>query len=72
MKEVKHYPCDICGTEYNDKEKCKRCEKSHCTPKEIVKARYTGFCYNAKGYPVSITVKMEDGKEVIYKRWVND
>lgn len=26
MKEVKHYICDICHTEYNDKKKCTDCE----------------------------------------------
>lgn len=68
MKEVKHYVCDICHIEYSSKESCERCEKTHCKPIKIVDARYVGFTYNAKGYPVSITVKMDDGEEVIYKR----
>ena len=68
MKEVKHYICEICGTEYNDKSKAVKCEKGHCKPVEIVKSRYLKIEDNAKGYPIKITVKMADGKEVEYKR----
>lgn len=68
MKEVKHYICEICGTEYSDKAKCQQCEKTHCQPKEIVKSKYIGYINNQKGYPVSITVKMSDGTEQVYKR----
>lgn len=31
-KEVKYYMCEICKTQYKDKEKAKACEKSHCLP----------------------------------------
>ena len=40
MKEVKHYICEICGTEYNDKAKAQGCEKGHKKPIEIIKASY--------------------------------
>ena len=65
LKEVKHY---ICGTEYNDKTKAQHCEKGHCKPLEIIKARYLSVGNNAKGYPLEITVKMADGTEEKYKR----
>lgn len=68
MKEVKHYICEICGTEYNIKTKCQQCEKSHTVPKEIVKARYRGYNCNQKGYPYAITIKMADGENIVYKR----
>lgn len=68
MKEVKHYICEICATEYKEKQKCQQCEKSHCKVLEIVKAKYISFNNNVKGYPVSIAVKMSDGTEQIYKR----
>ena len=29
MREVKHYICDICHTEYADRDKAIACEKSH-------------------------------------------
>lgn len=68
MKEVKHYICEICGTEYNEKMKAQRCEKNHCKPVEIVKCRYLCIQDNKKGYPLEITVKMADGTEQKYKR----
>lgn len=68
MKEVKHYICEICGTEYNDKAKAQRCEKGHCKPIEIVKSRYLKIANNMKGYPLEITVKMADGTEQKYMR----
>ncbi len=36
MKEVKHYICDICHTEYNDKFSCQKCEKSHKKTGKII------------------------------------
>lgn len=68
MKEVKHYICEICGTEYNDRRKCQECEKTHCKVAKIVSARYIRYGDNKKGYPVSITVEMENGEKVEYKR----
>lgn len=64
----RRYICEICGTEYNDKTKAQHCEKGHCKPLEIIKARYLSVGNNAKGYPLEITVKMADGTEQKYKR----
>jgi len=66
LKEVKHYICEICGTEYNDKIKAQHCEKGHCKPLEIIKERYLSAGNNAKGYPLEIIVKMADGAEQKY------
>ena len=68
MKEVKHYICDICGTEYNEKTKAKLCERKHCFPVEIVECRYVPYYHNEKGYPISVRVKMSDGEVVTFKR----
>ena len=68
MREVKHYICEICGTEYKDKKKAQDCEKHHCKAVTIKKARYTSFDNNKKGYPVSIDIEMADGTVVTYKR----
>ena len=38
MKEVKHYICDICHTEYNDKFSCQKCEKSHKKTGKIIRS----------------------------------
>lgn len=39
MKEVKHYICEVCGTEYSDKNKAQECEKNHKKYTEIVGAK---------------------------------
>lgn len=68
MKEVKHYICEVCGTEYNDKNKAQKCEKGHCKPLGIVKCRYLKLENNLKGYPFQIIIKMADGTEQAYRR----
>lgn len=68
MKEIKHYICEICGTEYKDKLDAQKCERNHCEPNDIEKCRYLSYEYNKKGYPISIDVKMKDGCIVTYKR----
>ena len=67
MKEIKHYICEFCGTEYNDKAKAQNCEKGHCKPIEIVKCRYSSIDNNIRDYPIEIIVKMEDGTTHRYK-----
>lgn len=68
MKEVKHYICETCGTEYNEKSKAQACEKGHRKPIEITDAKYVSCKFDATGCPTRITVKMSDGKEFTYKR----
>lgn len=68
MKEVKHYICETCGTEYADKQKCIDCEKSHKKAVEIVRMRFLSVANNLKGYPHSIDVKMDNGEVITYKQ----
>jgi hypothetical protein len=68
MKEVKHYICEMCGTEYNDKIKAQQCENGHKKPVEIIKASYVSITNDNTGYPMRITVKMSDGSEQIYRK----
>ena len=68
MKKVEHYICEVCGTEYKDKKRCADCEKGHIKPVEIYTSKYLSLDKNAKGYPSSINIKMEDGNLVTYKR----
>ena len=68
MKEIKHYICDICDTEYKDKNSCQRCKKSHIKRLEIVRARYVSINNNAKGYPMSVEIKMPNGEIIRYKK----
>ena len=64
MKEIRHYICEICGTEYKDKESCKSCEKGHIKPLKIVKEKYISIKNNAGGYPISLDIEMTDGRIV--------
>lgn len=68
MRKVEHYICETCGTEYNDKKRCEQCEKGHIKALKIKSARYLSVEKNAKGYPLSVNIEMEDGKIVTYKR----
>lgn len=68
MKEVKHYICEICGTEYNDKTKAQKCEKGHKKPAKIINARYLPITNNALGIPNVIEVEFADGSKFEYKR----
>lgn len=68
MKALKLYQCEICGTQYKERLECEKCEKTHIQPKAIVGAKYIRMRDNAKGYPLAITVMMEDGQSLQYKR----
>ncbi|WP_314667093.1 hypothetical protein [uncultured Selenomonas sp.] len=68
MKKITRFACEICGTEFADSDKAKHCEKSHKKPKEILHCRYNPVGVDTSGYPQTITVKMSDGKEILYKR----
>ena len=68
MKKVEHYICEACGTEYKDKDRCIACEKGHVKPVKICTSRFISLDRNAKGYPLSINIEMEDGKIITYKR----
>lgn len=63
MTEKKLYTCDICHTDYADKEKAKVCEKNHKVSTVIKDFRYKPNC----GYPNKILVKFVDGMERWYK-----
>lgn len=61
MKEDKRYICEICGTEYKDKDKCMKCE-SHHRKIDTVEPKYY-----ANGTKPMLHVTFEDGKTVEYK-----
>ena len=68
MKEVKHYICEICNTEYNNKLKATECEKSHKKAAKIKDTMYLSKGQNLKGYPHKIEVEFEDGNT----KWYHD
>lgn len=68
MKEVKQYICDICGTQYKDKEKCKDCESMHHQPVKIDGAVWVFMKSNGSGYPTKVHIKMSNGETITYTR----
>ena len=68
MKTVQKYQCEVCHTEYGKKEDAAACEKNHKIPEAITHTRHLPKSQNGTGYPVTITVRMSDGKDIVYKR----
>ena len=68
MKEVKHFICDICGTEYKDKNACSECERGHYRPLEISGAKFVSMKSNRSGYPTQVRIKMSNGEIITYKK----
>ena len=69
MKIITLYKCEICGQEHKFKADAERCEKFHQKPVEIVQelSLYSSvLVQDAKPYPHTLRVKMEDGKTARY------
>lgn len=67
MKEISHFACDICHTEYRERERCAECEESHRKPVRIFGSHYVAQDKNLLGYPISIDVEFENGNIKTYK-----
>ena len=71
MRKVEHFICEICGTEYAERQKALVCERSHKTDLAIKSARYLSYGQAKTGLPCSIEVEYMDGKQkktAVYKR----
>lgn len=72
MKRIELYKCEVCGTQYNDKEACKMCEQGHIGQDRllgrIVDIRYLPITQDSSGMPITITFLGSDGKHYRYKR----
>ena len=67
MKKIEQYKCKICGAVYASKQDCAACEKQHVKAHHIVKQFHRQMNVCAK-YPHTITVAMEDGSIIEYKK----
>ena len=67
MKTTTLYTCELCGTQYSDRNTAASCEKNHKKPCEFVSCRYLPMKQNQPGYPTTIKVKMSNGTIVEYK-----
>lgn len=68
MKKVEHFICEVCNTEYKNKEMALKCEKSHKHPRSVMTAKCRPVTACDDGYPDAVTVLFDDGKCVRYKR----
>lgn len=67
MKSLQLYVCEHCGTQYKDKNECKKCENNHKIAMEIHDMRFHA-CKDASNYPDKVEIKMSDGKMAWYHR----
>ena len=70
MTEKKLYTCDICHTDYADKEMANKCEKSHkLIEKAVIVGEYKPITSYPDGAPYKIRVKFAgEDNWVSYKR----
>ncbi len=70
MREKKLYTCEICNTDYSDKEKARQCEKSHkLLEKATIVGEYHPIGMTPSGEPHKIRVKFPGTERFVeYKR----
>ena len=70
MTEKKLYTCDICHTDYADKDKAKKCEQNHkLLEKATIIGEYKSMNSITNGIPNKIKVKFSGNDEWFdYKR----
>ena len=70
MTERKLYRCDVCKTEYANKDDAEKCEKYHVEPsRKATIGFYKGMNqHSCDQYPYKVIVQMADGKGIEYKR----
>ena len=68
MKPLQKYQCEVCRVEYTSEKVALDCERGHKIPQTVVRARHLPKGQGRDGYPVTVTVCMDDGKEITYKR----
>lgn len=67
MKEIITYQCEICGTQYAEKNRAKECEKAHAKPLTVTPVRYNALL-NDGTYPPIVNVQFSDGTTLRYRR----
>lgn len=67
MKEQKLYVCELCETQYKDKQKAIACENMHKKPVKVGNAAYHACKCDADGYPDRVEIEFSDGSKKWYK-----
>ena len=68
MKKHTVYRCEICGTDYNDRDQAEGCEECHKTDLVVEKAEYKPCDWVNYGSPEVVVLKSKVRKTAIYKR----
>lgn len=72
MKQITFFQCEVCRTQYKFQQDAKNCEKYHIRPTSgYPLAGEVYRSYNQQGsspYPIKITVEMQDGTKLEYRR----
>lgn len=64
MRQVTHYICEYCNTQYSTEVAARDCERSHSLPKkDSIKYNYI---WPFKSYPASISITFDDNKTFEY------
>ena len=64
MKQM--YCCEICGTAFETKEECEKCEQFHIIPDGIEAGMFLPFNSAKSPYIQSVLLRMKDNKLVRY------
>ena len=67
MKAKTLYTCEICHTDYADRETAKKCEKSHITEVKESKMFFKPIHMGCGSYPYKIEVEFADGHKLHYR-----
>ena len=68
MKEIMYYMCEVCNTEYDNKQKATDCEQHHKQIKKIIKCKYTAKSNDNTGLPSCIIVEFNNEEKASYIR----
>ena len=67
MKSKTLYTCEVCHTDYADKETARQCEKSHKTNIKNTIPLFKPMHMGVWEYPYTIVVEFDGGKKIIYR-----
>ena len=67
MKEHTVYRCEICGSDFSECKRAKKCEEGHKTGLVVEKAEYNSCDWVNHGFPRMVILKYKDGKTEIYR-----
>ena len=65
------YTCEVCHTDYVDGESAIECEKSHAQNLIIADCKFHPVSKCGR-FPVSVTIRADDGEQRVYRRCNED